>query len=369
VRTDVVDGMLLDRGFQLLNPSYPQARHAFDLDALQLRAFDAGVVVAHDDTRQVLADPRRLPRHALGALRLPIGSLREKIAFARWAAEVGYGPARRIKTAPDVSLAEGLRRRGLDGPLTAGVIRPFLAGVLGEDQFSTSLRFAELLVRSFVRGTPGVPATGMQALPDQLAARLPGGALRLNTPVRSVRRGCVDAADGTWRARAVVVAAGPLSSAGLLGMPAPAVYALTTFYHVAPQSPAGAKLLHIDAQARGPLVNTAVMTDAAPTYAPGRALVSSSVLGADGSEAMQQRVRRHAATVYGVDTTAWHHVATYPIAAALPALPPGTPLRKLVDLGDGLFVAGDDRDTASQQGALVSGRRAAAAVHRFLAGT
>jgi hypothetical protein len=33
-----------------------------------------------------------------------------------------------------------------------------------------------------------------------------------------------------------------------------------------------------------------------------------------------------------------------------------------VDLGDGLFVAGDHRDTPSIQGALVSGRRAGDAV-------
>ena len=47
---------------------------------------------------------------------------------------------------------------------------------------------------------------------------------------------------------------------------------------------------------------------------------------------------------------------------ALPAFPAGSPLRRDVALGDGLFVAGDHRDTPSQQGALVSGRRAAEAV-------
>ena len=37
-------------------------------------------------------------------------------------------------------------------------------------------------------------------------------------------------------------------------------------------------------------------------------------------------------------------------------------MRRAVALGDGLFVAGDHRDTPSTQGALVSGRRAAEAV-------
>ena len=36
-RTDEVDGLLLDRGFQVLNPAYPAVRRWVDLDALDLR--------------------------------------------------------------------------------------------------------------------------------------------------------------------------------------------------------------------------------------------------------------------------------------------------------------------------------------------
>ena len=56
------------------------------------------------------------------------------------------------------------------------------------------------------------------------------------------------------------------------------------------------------------------------------------------------------------------HLHTAEVPRALPALPAASPLRRDVALGDGLFVAGDHRDTPSQQGALVSGRRAAEAV-------
>jgi hypothetical protein len=73
-------------------------------------------------------------------------------------------------------------------------------------------------------------------------------------------------------------------------------------------------------------------------------------------------VRRELARIYGVPTDDWEHLHTVEVARALPALPPGVPLRRDVALGDGLFVAGDHRDTPSQQGALVSGRRAAEAV-------
>ena len=368
VRTDTVDGMLLDRGFQLLNPSYPRARTDLDLAALDLRTFQAGAVVGRGDGRFVVADPLRSPRDLPADLRLPVGTLRAKAGFLRWAATVGFGPTGRIKRGPDRSLAEELGRRGLDGPLTDSILRPFLSGVLGEDELRTSRRFAELLVRSFVRGTPGVPAAGMQAIPEQLAADLPKGMVRLESPVSSVTDGRVRTEGGEVSARAVLVAADPVTAARLTGLPAPTMNSLTTFYHRATGSPAQRRLLHLDGDRRGPVVNTAVMTDAAPTYARGHALIASSVLGVDSSADMERRVRAQVGLVYGVDPGEWEHVATYPIPHALPAMPPGTPLRKPVHVADGVFVAGDHRDTASLQGALVSGDRAARAVLARLGG-
>ena len=49
VRTDVVDGFLVDRGFQILNTSYPALRAAVDLDALDLHPFVPGAAVRTED--------------------------------------------------------------------------------------------------------------------------------------------------------------------------------------------------------------------------------------------------------------------------------------------------------------------------------
>src|SRR3712207_7875069 len=62
VATDVVDGFRCDRGFQVLNTSYPALRAAVDLDALQLRPFTPGAAVRGGDGRlHRYADPRRRP--------------------------------------------------------------------------------------------------------------------------------------------------------------------------------------------------------------------------------------------------------------------------------------------------------------------
>ena len=86
-------------------------------------------------------------------------------------------------------------------------------------------------------------------------------------------------------------------------------------------------------------------------------------LAARSGDAGEPAVRAHLARLYGVDTARWEHVARYDVSAALPdQRPPMGRLEKPVRLGDGLFVCGDHRDTASIQGALVSGQRAARAV-------
>jgi phytoene dehydrogenase-like protein len=364
--TDQVDGLLLDRGFQLVNPAYPAVGRLLDLAALDLRPFDPGVVVATGGRRRVLADPWRSPGHALQSLMAP-GSLREKAAFARWALRVSLGDVPALKRAADEPLAAALDRWGLDGHLRTAVIEPFLAGVLAEDQQVTSRRFVDLLVRSFVRGRPALPARGVQSMPQQLAARLPDDVLRLGVRVRSVTAGRVRTDSGSLTAPVVVVATDPGTAVDLLGLPPVHMRGLTTYYHLAHEPPSRLRMLHLDGDRRGPVVNTAVVSNVAPSYAGGRgSLVASTVLGVDPGSDQERSARSQLRLIYGADPRTWDLVGHYPIAQALPAMSPPLALRRPVDLGDGVFVAGDHRDTASVQGALASGLRTARAVRSRL---
>lgn len=362
VRTDVVDGFRCDRGFQLINPSYPALGHVVDVDALDLRAFRAGVVAATTDGHAVLADPRREPGLAVQTLTAPLGSLLDKVLFARWAA-ASLLPVRWLTGRRDRTLTESLDRARVTGPLRRGVVEPFLAGVLAEREGATSANFVALLLRSFILGSPSVPALGMGRLPELMADRLPAGTVRPGTPVRHVEAHAVRTDDGTVSARAVVVATDPTTAERLTGVPSPGMKALTTFWHTAAEPPTRERLLHVDAEARGPVLNTAVLTTVAPEYGPdGRPLIASTVLGDDGSPASERAARAHAGIIYGVDPLGWELVTTSVVAAALPRQPPPLDPRRPVTTATGVYLAGDHRDTASIQGALVSGSRAAAAV-------
>src|SRR6187200_314650 len=66
VRTDAVDGFLLDRGFQVLLSAYPSVRRVIDVPALRPRAFYPGALVYADGMRRRIADPLRHPVTAAG---------------------------------------------------------------------------------------------------------------------------------------------------------------------------------------------------------------------------------------------------------------------------------------------------------------
>ena len=210
VRTDEVDGHLVDHGFQLLNPSYPAVRRWVDVPALGLSPFPAGVRAATDHGTVDLGDPRRepglLPASGTAALRRP----RELPGLLRWVRPLlrpsHRGLAARLAPhpgdAPARSLAESLDDVGAHGDLRR-VLEAFLAGVLLEGTGASDARVARLLVRSFLDGSPSLPARGMQALPAQLAEGLD---VSLDRTALRVDPHVVRTVDGELRARAVVVA-------------------------------------------------------------------------------------------------------------------------------------------------------------------
>nr|WP_281363358.1 NAD(P)/FAD-dependent oxidoreductase [Nocardioides perillae] len=367
VRTDVVDGFRCDRGFQLLNPSYPAARALVDLDALALQVAGRGVEVLRPSGVARLADPTRHPRDLPATLASGLVRPGELVRLGRWAAPA-LGSVDRLLRRPDRTLGAALDAAGLRGSrdrLRREVLEPFLTGVVADDPAQVSERFARLLLRSFALATPGLPAAGMQALPEQLARRL-AQPVRLAHPAHGVRRRDdaveVLTAHGTWRARAVVVATDPRAAAALTEQPEPATRGLATWWFTAPEPVSSSPFLRVDGTRGGPVINTTVVSAWAPTYAPaGRPLVAATALLGAGAAPREDEVRRHLAALWQRPTDTWEVVVRHDVPHALPAAPPPLRHRREVDLGGGLLVAGDHRDTGSIQGALVSGRRAARA--------
>jgi phytoene dehydrogenase-like protein len=363
VRTDRRDGFLLDRGFQVVLPGYPELRRQLDLSALRLRPFLRGVLAMTPGGRICLAAPWHGRRAAAGTAGFLRGRPGDSLALAALSLRDMLAPDEVIRaTDPAVTTRQDLRRRVGQATLTE-VLRPFLAGVFLDPSLDTPARLFHLIWRCFLRGGGALPDGGMQMLPTLLADGLPAGAVRTGTEVTEVRESGVRTNTGEQiRARAVVIATDGTTAAALApGLAQPAWHPVTTFYYRLPASPLDAPVLVIDGRDEL-LLNAAVLSDVAPGYAPaGAALVAASVPGRlDPS--LEPRVRSGLARMYDTSTRDWELLDLYAIPLALPVLAAGQPLARPVRLGPGRYVCGDHRDTPSIQGALVSGRRAACAV-------
>ena len=355
---------MLDRGFQVFNTSYPQVKRRINLRALQLRPFTPGVLLHAGDRRLRFADPTRQLSGVADLLRGRLAGPSDAIALARLCAADMLLPVGLIKNQPDRTTIAALTEEGISPALCELFFRPFLSGVFLEDELETSGRFFHLVWRSMLRGTLCLPRRGIQAVPEQLAAALPAGTVRLETPVRALTADGVLCGDGTEiPARAVIVATGAAEAAALLpGLSVPATRTVTTFYHAAPAAPLAEPALLVDTERK--ILNTVVLTEVTAAYAAdGRALISTSVLGdASGRE---PDVRARIAEMYGADASGWEHLATYPVYGALPAMPAPHPLSRPTRVAPRRYVCGDHRATGSVQGAMASGTRAA---REFLAG-
>jgi phytoene dehydrogenase-like protein len=226
----------------------------------------------------------------------------------------------------------------------------------------------EIFFRCFSSGSAALPAGGMGSMARQLAARLPDGSLRLNSPVSEVRPDGIRARDGEWRpARAVVVATEEHEAARLLATVAPAPGRDTTcLYFDVPADEIDGRLLVLAAPGEGPVNELAVPSSVARGYAPpGRSLVSVSAVGdQSGRDDLLDAARAQLAGWFGPAVHGWRHLATKRVEYALPGFAPGRFERGGLPprLDSGLFVCGDHRESPSIQGALVSGRKAAEAV-------
>jgi phytoene dehydrogenase-like protein len=360
--TGRVDGFVVDRGFQVLNTGYPRVAD-LDLAALRLGFFERGAVVRVDGRAHRVVDPRRRPAALPGTMAAPLGSLRERAAIAAFSLRAGYTRVDRLLAAPETDAETALLRAGVGEAALERFFRPFLSGVLLEDDLASSSRYLYLLWRSFVRGRVGLPADGMQAVGRQLADRLGPDRVHLRASASAVTSGSVRVDGVAVQARAVVVATDAATAERLLpGLGAAAPRQVTTHVHVLPASPWTVPLVVLG-QPGGRLVNTAVVSDAQPAYSPdARALVASSTL----LPTHEREVRAEIAAAHGVTTGELAHLATATVTGAQPAALPPLRLRRPVDLGDGVYVCGDHRDTPSIQGAMASGARAARAVLRNL---
>jgi len=340
VASDLIDGFICDRGFQLINAKYPALQELDVIKELDFLPAPRVIEVSLGEKRHPIGDPRQAPRTVLNR---ETGSISEKIALLRFIAG---------KAKPGQSIAEALRSAGT---CYDRVLRPFLQGVFLTDPENVDAVYGRTIVKSFVNGQPGVPRKGVSELPKALAKRVEN--IVYNAQVERIEKKSVKTNNGSFTAEKILIAADATTATQLLGLTeVPRMAGCITWYHATSHNPSGTGYLVVGGQRRGPIINTVVISDISKSYAPtGQNLISTTT----DLNVTESDVRRHLAILWGTSTHGWQFIAKYEIPAALPIHNVGRALSQGMKINDHHFVAGDHRSVPSQQGALFSGRLAA----------
>ena len=369
VRTDAVDGFLLDRGFQVLLTAYPEARRCLDFAALDLKEFEPGAIIRHDGRFHRVADPMRGMRKLLRSAFAPIGTPADKLLVAELRSELLGMEIDQILSEPEESTHTNLREYGFSDKIIERFFRPFLGGIFLDPSLATSARMFHFVYRMFAQGMAVIPNGGMQAIPRQLASRLDEGSIRFHSAVQHMWDGGVRLENGEELfAGTVVVACDPVRAARLLPEAGirTAMRGVECLYFAAADAPIGDRYLVLNGEGNGPINNLCVPSVIAPGYSPpGYHLVSVTVLRpAISQDILLHDVRQQLRDWFGEQANGWEFLRSYHIEDALPdqSLEHGGVNMAPVRVRPGMYVCGDHRGTASLNGAMLSGRRAAEAV-------
>lgn len=368
VRSDRVRGFVFDRGFQVLLKAYPECRRMLDYEALDLRSFEPGARVFRAGSWHTVADPVRRPLLAMRSMANPVGSGADKMRVLRLVRGARSGSLKSLFHSEEVPTVEALRAGGFSPEMIDAFFRPFLGGIFLERNLATSSRMMNFVLRMMACGETAIPASGMQAIPEQLAAMLKPGTVRLNCGVASADDMGVTLETGERvAARAVIVATEAPAATRLLGeraVPPRAERGVTCLYFASGAPPFEGAWLALNGEARGPVNNLCAPTNLAPGMAPpGTHLISATVLGLprETEGELVAAVRRQMESWFGPAAQKWEYLRTYRIAHAQPSQLPGARVGegRARLAGPRVAVCGDHTESASIHGAMLSGRRAA----------
>jgi phytoene dehydrogenase-like protein len=369
LKTDYLDGFILNHGFQVLQAAYPEARRVLDYGQLALKPFWPGAIVRIDGKFHLIADPVRRPRHLWSTLTAPIGTMGDRLKILRLVQEVRRKSPSEIFQDRDMPTIDFLRSSGFSEKMIQRFWKPFFAGVCLDPGINGSSRVFQYVLKVFAEGDVALPARGMAAIVDQLAERLPIERIRTGSRVESVHpEGVLLASGETIEASAVILATEGPETEQLIGDKVKkGSRGEFCLYYAAQKPPIDEPYLVLNGDGIGRINSLTVPSVVAPTYAPsGQQLISVVVIGQPDSDysGVETAVRNELNEWLGTGVNDWRHLKTFGIKHALPAQTPPMPDPTLAarPVKPGIFICGEYGSVPGIQWALLSGRQAAEAV-------
>lgn len=278
------EGFLIDEGFQVLLDSYPELSHVVELAQLKLHKFNSGALIFDGQKLRCLANPLVHPNYAAHGLFQELISLKDKMLTLKLIFHARNQSEDMLQSG--VSTRQFLVDFGFTPEFIKLFWEPFLTGVFLDPELKADSSFFKFLVSYFSSGRVSIPEKGMQQLPLEMAKALPESSLRTDAKVKSYDQNSVTLVSGeVFKARQVIVAFDEDIEKNTADEN---YFSVVTYYFT------GQLLSELDWDKWLVLVprhlgysidHMCVLSHVSSSYAPGKNLLSVSVVGQKSSDA------------------------------------------------------------------------------------
>jgi phytoene dehydrogenase-like protein len=366
VRTDIVDGFKLDRGFQVLLTSYPEARKLLNYNDLRLKTMPSGARIRQGDEFSIMPNPLKNFTTAPQALLAPVGSLWDKLKVLHLNLSLKNAPEPSVANSIDKkSTLDFLKEFGYSDTIIERFFRPFFRGVFLEKNLKTDATFFKFLFSQFAKGDVVVPENGMQAIAEQIAAQLSQHQIRLNTAVEKIVGQTIYLENGEKiEAEKIILATNASATARIMGEKPTVSFNSTDCLYFASDTPLSIfskPYLIINANNNELIDHLVDISAIAPSYAPkGKTLISVSLVGKNkySEHELIEKVSKELRIWFG-EKYQWTHLRTYRITEALPQHFEVRPQFKSLKINDFMYRCGDYMAYPSLNAAMKTGREVA----------
>ena len=364
IKTDVVNGFLLDRGFQVLLTEYPETKALLDYEKLNLKRFLPGAIVLYDDGIFEIADPFRRLSATLATILAPVGSLKDKINTFFLKHKLLNISVSNIFNAIETNTLTKLKKYGFSDKMIKRFYKPFFSGIFLENDLSTSSKMFDFVMKMFSEGDAAIPAMGMEEIPKQLVAMLPENSIIYNTQVSEIVDNKIIYNNGKIIETDKIIIATEATSFAKNYIPKnkQKFNSVTNVYFEASLAPTDKAVVVLNASTTKKWVNNmTVMTNISDQYAPkGKVLIAISYNGIPdiSNEILSENMKIELKKWYGNSVESWKMIKSYRIKYALPNQE--TVCNELASnqlkINKNLYICGDHLMNGSINAAMKSGR-------------
>jgi protoporphyrinogen oxidase len=371
IKTDLVNGFLLDRGFQVLLTEYPEAKALLNYEKLNLKKFLLGATVLYDDGQFEIADPFRRPSLLFSTVFAPVGSIKDKLNTFFLKNKLTNRSLSTIFKQPEIETVAKLKEYGFSEKMINRFFKPFFSGIFLENDLKTSSNMFDFVMKMFSEGDAAIPELGMEEIPKQLVQMLPPESITYNHKVTAIENNTIICENGTkFSTDKIIIATEATGFANKFIVETKQHYhQVTNVYFEAKLAPTNKAVVILNAATNKKWVNNlTVMSNVSHKYAPkGSVLISISLNGipAEDDVTLAQNMKNELKKWFGNQVDDWNMIKTYRINYALPNL---NSISNELDvsqfkINENLFICGDHLLNGSINAAMKTGRLVAEYLH------